>query len=206
VLVVGLGAIMGAAVALAPTAGQGPASVPSDAVSSLSPSPAEAPSANANVEDTAHLDPMAPLGRMKSRALEWHRDAVLVSIHAEPVVNGLVDTTAEGHVEYEFGTPAQGFADRARVGADRLKIRIDHNGTSAKEGRGAPASAALEPNCALEDAVRKIVASGVASSAPLAIDFTLSDRYDKAVWRATTLGPDTVTRALDGSTCAILVR
>jgi hypothetical protein len=143
---------------------------------------------------------------MKSRALAWHRDAVLVSIHAEPLVNGLVDATADGYVEYEFGTPAQGFADRARVGAERLRVRIDRNGTSAREERGAPAGAALEPTCALEDAVRKIVASGVAPGAPLAIDFTLSARYEKAVWRATTLGGDKVTRALDGSTCAILVR
>ena len=66
---------------------------------------------------------------------------------------------------------------------------------------------ALEPNCPLEEAVRKAEAAGLPAQASLDVRYEVSDRYKKPVWKLSPSGaPGGKGHTLDGVTCAILIR
>lgn len=209
-LVVGLGGIGALAVLLAPDS----SSAPVPAASLPAPAPAEPSSSAAPIDpddlgitDRSAASPYALLGRAKTRALAWSQDAVLVSIRAKPVLAHAVDLTHGGSIVYEFGRPTgPGFGENAHLAKGRLFIEVGKDDTTVRERAGAAAHAAMEPNCPLEEAVSGARASGLSAGAPLEITYRFSTRYDKAVWFIREIDEPDKTRAVDGWTCAILVR
>lgn len=170
--------------------------------------PSEARSADPNdfgIADPGAVDPMEILGRAKTRAVAWSKDAELASIHAEPVVNGKVNLSGGGSIEFWFGKPT-GEARMARVSGKRLHLTLTASGTQASEVSAGPGRAALEPSCPLDEAIRKASAVGVPAGAPLSVSYEVSEKYQKAVWRIAAPGAGTAPRTVDGYTCAILVR
>jgi hypothetical protein len=159
------------------------------------------------VGDPGSVDPMDVLARAKTRALAWNRDAVLVSLRAQPVTGGKVNLMNGGTVEYLFGKPTgEGFGAGTRVSGKRFHITLSGSGTTAEEAGGAPGRAALEPNCPLDEAARKAQAAGLPASAPVSVVYEVSDKHKKPVWRITASSNNAETRTLDGWTCAILIR
>ena len=137
----------------------------------------------------------------------WSKEAQLVSLHAEPVVAGKVNLTAGGSIDFFFGKPTgEGFGSGARVSGRRLSIKVRGSGTEVDEVAAAPGRAALEPNCPLDEAVRKATAAGIAPSTPLSVSYEVADKYKKAVWRIGPSGSSAGSRTIDGWSCAILVR
>jgi hypothetical protein len=209
VLGVGLAAILLLGVTLAPhrhgdMTGAGPS-----AAKLAVPSP-PAPLADPNglgIGDPSQVDPSDVLARAKSRALVWNRDAVLVSMRAEPVSEGKVNLTSGGTIEYVFGKPTgEGFGMGARVSGRRFRITLAGSESTAAEVGGTAGRAAPEPNCPIDEAARKAQAAGLPASAPVSAVYEMSEKHRKPVWRVTALGNVTETRTLDGQTCAILVR
>jgi hypothetical protein len=152
------------------------------------------------------VDPIEVLGRVKTRALTWSKDAVLVSMRARPVASGRVDVQGVGSVEYWFGKPTgEGFGPGMKVAGKRLHISLESTGTKTQETAGGPARAALEPNCPLDAAAHAAQAAGVAP--PFVATYEMSDRDgQKPTWRIATDGKDTAQRQVDGLSCAVLVR
>lgn len=172
--------------------------------------PSQAPPADPNdlgVKDPSAADPAEILGRAKVRALAWSKEAQLVSLRAQPVSNTTVNLTSGGTIEYWFGKPTgEGFGSGARVNGKRLHIKLGAGGTEVEEVPAGLGRAALDPNCPLDEAVRKATASGVPQSASLNVSYEVSDKHQKPVWRFTTNGPPATSRIVDGWSCAILVR
>jgi hypothetical protein len=149
---------------------------------------------------------MEILGRAKTRALVWSKEAQLVAMRAAPVVDARVNLSSGGSIEYSFAKPTgEGFGSGARVSGKRLSIRIAGTSTQVDEVAAPPGRAALEPNCPLDEAVRKATAAGLPAAAALSVVYDVSDKYQRAVWRLTPSsgGPS---KTVDGWTCAILVR
>jgi hypothetical protein len=173
------------------------------------PLPSEAPPVDPNdlgIRDPSAADPTEILGRAKTRALVWSKEAQLVAMRAEPVVDAKVNLASGGSIEYWFAKPTgEGFGSGARVSGKRLSIKIAGSGVQVDEVAAPPGRAALEPNCPLDEAVRKATAAGLPASAALIVSYDISDKYQKAVWRLTPNGGGT-SRTVDGWTCAILVR
>jgi hypothetical protein len=174
------------------------------------PTPSEtAPPADPNdfgIADASSADPTEILGKAKTRALSWSKEAQLVAIRAEPVVAGRVNLTAGGSIEFSFAKPTgEGFGSGAKVTGKRLSIKVLGGGTQVAEVGGGPGRASLEPNCPLDEAIRKGTAAGIPVSAPLSVAYEMSDKYQKAVWRLTPTGGGTA-RTVDGWSCTILVR
>jgi hypothetical protein len=208
VLGVGLAAIGTAATLLSPGRRDGS----SAAASANRPPPAAAAPRpvdpnDLGIQNPAAVDPSDVLGRAKTRALVWSKDAVLASIRARPVVNGKVDLTGGGTVEYVYGKPTgEGFGAGARIAGKRLRITLTGSGTKVDEIGGGPLRAAMEPNCPLDEAVQKVEAAGIPRNTPLSAVYEVSDKHQKAVWRLSGSGDDATSRTLDGMSCAILVR
>jgi hypothetical protein len=152
------------------------------------------------------VDPMEVLGRAKTRALSWSKDAVLVSMRARPVASGRVDVQGGGSVEYWFAKPTgEGFGPGMKVAGKRLHISLESTGTKTEETAGGPARAALEPNCPLDAAAHAAQAAGIAQ--PLVATYEMTDRVaEKPTWRIATDGKETSQRQIDGLSCAVLVR
>ncbi|HEX7670889.1 MAG TPA: hypothetical protein VF395_14940, partial [Polyangiaceae bacterium] len=209
VLGVGLAAILLLAVALGPRHGDDSATSAAAAVKSAAPRPPDHP-VNPNdlaLGDLTKVDPIDVLGRAKTRALAWNRDAVLVSLRAQPVSAGKVNVESGGTLEYFFGKPTgEGFGAGTRVSGKRFRIAIAASGTTAEEVAGGLGRAALEPNCPLDEAARKAQAAGLPSSAPVSAAYEISEKHKKAVWRVAVASNPTETRTLDGWTCAVLIR
>jgi len=159
------------------------------------------------ITDPSAVKPADLLGRARTRALAWSTDALLLSFRATPVLDGRVNLSNGGTVEYTFGKPTgEGFGAGARVSGKRLRISLGQGGTKLEETNTGLARAALEPNCPLEDAVRKAVAAGVPSNSSLAVSYQFDERRNKTVWRITPTSDESLTRMVDGWTCAVLVR
>jgi hypothetical protein len=207
VLATGLSAIAVIGLVFAPRKQEPPPPEPK-----ATPAPPPAPSGSAppnelGIRDFAVVDPIEALGRARARAISWHPDAVLISVRADPVVGGGVDLTAGGVIEYRFGRPAgEGFGAGAHVSPQRFTISLTKDGEKVAESNGGPARAAIDPNCPFEDALRKVRASGVASDLPLSVNYEFSDKHTRTIFRVGTPGNDALSRALDGQSCAILVR
>jgi hypothetical protein len=75
---------------------------------------------------------MEVLGRAKTRALVWSKDALLISMRASPVVSGRVDVGSGGTIEYLFGRPTgEGLGPGTKVSGKRLRVAL----TSAERSR-----------------------------------------------------------------------
>jgi hypothetical protein len=141
----------------------------------------------------------------RRRAQSWHADAQLVSIDVSAVDKGRV--AANGKIDVEFGKSKNGqLGPRAALTADRLFVSISRSAPTDSERRGRAAESIADPNCPLELAWRKMVASGIPSNATVSMRYELSKRHDRAVWNATVAEPSGLSRVLDGNNCAILSR
>jgi len=207
VLAVGLCAIGAIYAAWAPRHSDGADVAPSAA--KPPPLPSEAPPVDPNdlgIRDPSSADPTEILGRAKTRALTWSKEAQLVAMRAEPVVDAKVNLSSGGSIEYSFAKPTgEGFGSGARVTGRRLSIKVVGTGAQVGEVAASPGRAALEPNCPLDEAVRKATAAGLPAAAALSVVYDVSDKYQRAVWRLTPSRGGS-SRTVDGWTCAILVR
>jgi hypothetical protein len=159
------------------------------------------------VRDPSAVDPMDVLGRARTRALAWSRDALLVSLRAQPVLSGRVNLASGGTIEYWFGKPTgEGFGAGAKVAGRRLHLTLTSGGTQVDEAPAGGGRAALEPNCPLDEAVRKAQAAGMPLGTPVSVGYEMDDKHKKPAWRVSVTGDDSLTRVLDGWTCAILIR
>ena len=156
----------------------------------------------------AKFSPSAVLARAKKRALAWHPDAVLVSMSFAPVVNGEVDVVGGGSFTLLFARPAGArLGPGARVGPQRVLVTTDTNGTRLEERQDQRAARGVaDPDCPFEQAWKKMIASGVASDAPLSVRYEMSRRHGRGVWRADVEGQPELTRTLDGRACRVLQR
>ena len=146
---------------------------------------------------------MEVLGKAKTRALAWSKDALLVSMRASPVVSGRVDVSNGGTIEYLFGKPTgEGLGPGAKVSGKRLRIALSSAGTQIGEAAGSAARAALEPNCPLDAAAHAAFSAGVPPETPLRAVY---DVTEKPVWHIAASGNDSVKRLIDGMSCAVLV-
>jgi hypothetical protein len=165
------------------------------------------PSESAPATDVRAVDPIEALGKARARAIAWHPDAILVSIHAAPVGESGVDLPSGGVIEYVFGRPAgEGFGAGAKTSNKRFTVKLSSAGESGAESSAGPGRAAIDPNCPFEDALKKVRASGVPKTTALVVAYEFSEKHDRTIFRVTSPGDDTVSRALDGQNCAILVR
>ncbi len=181
---------------------------------------AAVPAAPTTAPSSAHPDPgglVPDLSDMKldpllqgaeKKALAWHRDAQLVAIQVGPVVEGRLDATKGTRVEILHGEPTPGrLGPGSPVGTKQLTVLVTHEGSKVEELQGeAGAKAIAEPTCVLEEAWRRVVASGVPSSSELSLRYSHSPKHDRAVWVASVAADDKLTRTLDGRTCTILLR
>jgi hypothetical protein len=156
--------------------------------------------------DMRALDPMELLGKAKTRALAWSKDAVLVSLRAHPVVSGRVDVSSSGSIEYWFGKPTgEGFAPGAKIAGKPLHVTIDQGGVHVDEAAGTSGRVALEPNCPLDAAAHAALATKLPAG-PLLASYEVNDRAGRPVWQISPEGSDGPVRLLDGQSCAVLVR
>ena len=135
---------------------------------------------------------MDVLGRARTRALAWNRDALLGrDPRRTACVRVDVNLKSGGTIEYWFGKPTgEGFGPGARVAGKRFRVKLDANGSTADEVAGAAGRAALEPNCPLEDALHKAQAAGIPSDAPLSVSYEVNEKRQKPVWRVGVRGSD----------------
>lgn len=204
-LVVGLAVIGGGAVLLRPR-NIGDKDARTATSGALANEPSRAAPADVGALDLRAVDPMDVLGRVKTRALAWSKDAVLVSMRARPVAEGRVDVQGGGSVEYWFAKPTgEGFGPGMKVAGKRLHIAVESTGTRTEETAGGPARAALEPNCPLDAAAHAAQAAGV--SPPFTAAYEMADKLaQKPTWRIASDGKESDKRQIDGLSCAVLVR
>jgi hypothetical protein len=151
------------------------------------------------------LDLHNALTTARRRAQSWQADAALASIQVSAVDKGRV--AESGTIEVEFGRPKNGqLGPRAPLLPERLFVKIGGQAPETAERRGKAAESIADPNCPLEQAWRKMVASGIPSNATVSMRYELSKRHDRAVWVATAAEADGAVRILDGNNCAILPR
>lgn len=174
-----------------------------------------APPNELGVRDFTAVDPTEALGRARARAIAWHPDAILISVYAAPVGETGVNLEAGGLVEYVFGRPTgEGFGAGARVSKQRFTIKLSRGGETTAETAVGPGRAAIDPNCPFDEALKKARAAGFPKEVPLVVAYEFSEKHDRTVYRVYpapargSAAPEDAlaARALDGQTCAILVR
>jgi hypothetical protein len=180
-----------------------------DTSTPLPPPPIALPSARIDPQigaaDLGAVDPSTVLARAQTHARKWDRDALLVSLDAAPVAAGKVDAEHGGRVVVMFARSSGSLLPGARVSAERFMVTIDASGPRTQEAKDlSPARSVAEPNCPLDQAWRTMVASGVPSSARVAMHYSMSDKHDRAVWQTTVEGDPKLTRTLDGLTCNVI--
>lgn len=152
------------------------------------------------------IDPSAALSSARKKASAWHADAGLVSISVTGMSGGRIDGSGGGKVEFTFAKPESGLGPGARASADQLLVSVDSDGTHDSPTKGAAAGRLVaEPNCPVDEAWRKMVASGVPSTAKVILRYQHSDKHGRDVWQSTA-EDDKQARVLDGNSCSILVR
>jgi hypothetical protein len=169
--------------------------------------PAEQPQHDLGPFDPKAADPMALLGKARARALAWSKDALLVSIRADPVVAGRVDLENGGTIEYTFGKPTgESLSPGTKVSGKRLRIALTRAGSKIGEAAGPSARAAPEPNCLLDAAAHAALAAGLPADAPLLAVYDLTERLaEKPVWHISSSASASAQRLIDGMSCAVLV-
>ncbi len=146
------------------------------------------------------------LADARRRATGWYRDASLISIEASPVTAGKLEGDGASAM-ITWGKPTGRLGPGAPVGAERLIVTAKLSGAVQREERGGnKARGVAEPSCTLDAAWRAAIASGLPSSKPLTMSYAHSDKYDRAVWTAKAADGEGPERALDGTSCAIMVR
>ncbi len=138
----------------------------------------------------------------------WNADARLVSLVADHVLGGRIDTTQGGRVVIVFAEPGSaGLLPGTEVGNARFVVVFDAKGRHVSRRNSGPrAWSVAPPDCPLDVAWRSVVASGVPSSKPLGMRYAMDRDRQRAVWTATTRDRPGQTRTLDGRNCAVLVR
>jgi hypothetical protein len=132
---------------------------------------------------------------------------VLVLVKAGPVVNGGIDLTSGGTIEFTFGKPTgEGFGADTRVAGKGLRILVSADGTTLDEATPVTGRAALEPNCPFTEAIRKAQAAGLLSTSLVSATYEVNVKHGKAAWRLGVDGDASQTRFVDGNSCAILIR
>jgi hypothetical protein len=173
------------------------ASVPTSVSVATPPKPAVA------AADPLELD--RALVAARRRAQTWQPDAHLVSILIEPVDKGRPGEG--GRIQLEFGKSKAGqLGPRALLDPERLIVSLTREGRTETRHRGVAARSVADPNCPLEEAWRKTVASGIPSNSRLKMRYELSKKHDRAVWIVWVMDKPELTRTLDGDSCAILAR
>lgn len=154
------------------------------------------------------MDASQALIRGTKMATAWNAEARLVSYVSDHVENGRVDTAGGGRIVLVFAAPgSEGMRLGTPVGKARYVVVVDGKGVHASQrNSGPPAWSVAPPDCPLDVAWRKVVASGVPSSKPLGMRYAIDRQRQRAVWTATTRDRPGQTRTLDGRTCAILTR
>lgn len=164
-------------------------------VASTAPVPAALP---------ARLEPSRLLADARRQASTWHRDAVLLSIHAKPLdASGVAPG---GSVEMLYAKPAgQSVAGGADTATERLALRATGGALESTPERGARGKVAPEPNCLFEDAWAAAQRAGADAQAGLGLRYSWSDKHGRTVWEVVT-GDGQVQKRLDGVSCSILTR
>lgn len=207
-LAAGLAIIGAGAVLLRPrTPAESAAPMHPAAPTASPPASGHAPPSDLGPFDPRAVDPMDILGRAKTRALVWSKDALLISMRANPVVSGRVDVGSGGTIEFLFGKPTgEGLGPGAKTSGKRLRIALTSTGTEIGETGGPPTRAALEPNCPLDAAAHAALSAGLLQDTPLLAVYDLSEKLaQKPVWHISSPGTDKVPRQIDGMSCAVLV-
>lgn len=153
------------------------------------------------------LDALDSIARGISRASRWSAEAALVGIEARGVKDAKLTPT--GTLELSFGKRTGSAAPGAKVGAERLHLSFSGASSEPKEREGSAAAGTRsvhEPNCNLDEAWRKAVASGMPASDELTFTYGWSEPRGRAVWTASHPSDAKLTRTLDGETCAVVVR
>lgn len=168
--------------------------------------PDDAPAA-ATAAGPTPVEPLDYLGKAKSRALAWDGEAQLVSVEAGPVVAGKV-RPGGGRIRYTFAKPGAKLGPGERVAPERLVVELEKGEqVKASEATVELATRSVgDPGCSVVDAWRATVASGVPSSAETKLTYELSEKFERAVWRAEATADPKHNRTLDGQRCTILTR
>src|SRR5262249_19658867 len=150
--------------------------------------------------DPRAVDPMELLGKAKTRALAWSKDALLISMRARPVVSGRVDIASGGTIEYVFGRPTgEGMGPGTKTSGKRLRMTLTNTAIEPEATAGPGARAALEPNCPLDAAAHAAVAAGLPQDTPLLAVYDAMDKVaQKAVWHISADEKRGAERQIDG--------
>lgn len=164
------------------------------------------------------FDPELALAKAQFRARAWDSDAVLVFVEASGLHDGQISPESGGLFRMVFGKPrGSKLGPGARLQDQFFEVRVDASGplvvetktptppsgstTREAEWRGISA-----PECRIETAWRKMVASGSPSSADATIAYDFSEAHNRAVWRNVVLGDPKAQRVIDGRSCTVLTR
>ncbi|MCC6215979.1 MAG: hypothetical protein IT376_14025 [Polyangiaceae bacterium] len=153
------------------------------------------------------LDALDSIARGVSRASRWSAESALVTLEARGVKDAKL--TPGGTLELAFGKRTGTAAAGAKVGAERLVLAFSGTGgqMTEREGTGpAGARSVHEPNCNLDEAWRRAVASGMPAGDELSFIYAWNEKLGRAVWLATHPTDPKLSRTLDGETCAVVVR
>lgn len=157
--------------------------------------------------DLREISPLSVLPDARRRALAWDPAAVLVSVTAHGVAQGLLDGTRGGELSLEFGVPIGGTGRGAGqpVGRDRFLVQVDENGSRVRERTGVGTAVAVgDPDCPLPSAWRKMHQSGVPKTEFPSFTYRARTGDRRAVWEASVSGKPEMSRTLDGRQCTIL--
>jgi hypothetical protein len=201
VLAVGAGVVLlaGAGVLLARRPPEPESATVSDASADASPRP---------VPSSPYADLFSVVSTAQGRALAWDAAAVLVRVEAGPLRGGQLDPRAGSRILVTFGKARTArLGPGAKVGEERLVVALDERGLTTSETRGPLDERAVAvPECTPFEAWRRLVASGVPSSAEPTLTYAMHPRLDRAVWVGEVTDDAKLVRTLDGRTCAILTR
>lgn len=147
--------------------------------------------------DPKAVDPVAVLAQAAELARQMEPGVELVSIEADPVLEGTVDVTTSGLVYFAFQYGLHGGqAGWVEVTVEREGLRaIRHS----MPPRGKPVA---PPSCALKEAFRAAKESGVPAGVPLS--FGYGTKPGATTWRVEAAGRPELTREVDGATCKVV--
>lgn len=163
-----------------------------------------APAPSPSAAEPPRLEPSALFAEARRRALEWHPDAVLVTVE----ISGLDarGVTPDGGVVFVYSRPSgQRFTGGAETSPERLTLRSEGGALSSSNARGVKAQVVPEPNCLFEDAWSTAQRAGAAPEAGLGLRYAWSDKHARPVWELRSRSGE-VTRRIDGVSCSILMR
>jgi hypothetical protein len=141
-----------------------------------------------------------------TRAKAWHRDAMLVQMQAGPLDAHGVLASGKGSARFEYAIPANTTSIPPRSKSERFVVTIDDSGTHIEETKGAGGVAeASDPACPSEEALR-IGPAAAAEDASLQLSYAFDPRLEKSAWLVSDAANPQTQRALDGQSCAVIVR